>query len=151
MKPAGHFNRFKIAFLPLNQTFYFRSSWNVNRSHTMAALPILFFAPCVKHRSSLNVIQPYLRQTPKKLLDKSDAFGWVGWVCGCPLTRLRVGVGIWAGRCMERGALVMVGRRDYRTWRDPAWEGQPKRQSCALQADRILAQLTNICRGSGLD
>lgn len=48
-----------------------------------------------------------------------------GWeVHGCPLTRLREGVGIWAGRCMEREALDMVGRRGHRALGETAEEAR---------------------------
>lgn len=74
----GHFSRFKIMLLPCKETLYFRSPWDMNRSSSVAALQILLFAPCVKHRGFLQVIQLYFRQSPTGLLDKSDAFGCWG-------------------------------------------------------------------------
>lgn len=74
----GHLSKFKIMFLPFKQTLCFRSPWGMNRSFSVAALQILLFAPCVKHRGFLKVIQLQFRQSPTGLLDKSDAFGCWG-------------------------------------------------------------------------
>ena len=53
----------------------------------MEALQILLFAPCVKHRGFLKVIQLYFRQGPTGLLIKVMHLGGGGVYTGAPSMR----------------------------------------------------------------
>lgn len=78
----------------------------------MEALQILLFAPCVKHRGFLKVIQLYFRQGPTGLLIKVMHLGGGGGCTQVLPQCVAGGRGHPGRRRVEREDLDVLGRRD---------------------------------------